>query len=78
MACSSGTDAARSYPHKPQHRFVGVLALKCKREQKCKREHKRETVTRSPFLESPETFRAHFGRHNSVFSNKMVSRHETL
>ena len=22
MACSSGTDAARSYPHKPQHRFV--------------------------------------------------------
>ena len=32
----------------------------------------------SPFLESPETFRAHLGWHNSLLHNNSGSRHETL
>ena len=55
-----------------QPRFQSFLALSAELS-----ENKRLPFIRGPFLESPETFRAHFGWHNSLCIFKTKASRET-
>ena len=48
MACSSGTDAARSYPHKPQHRFVRRAGTKVQERAKMQARAQRGNNNQAP------------------------------